>query len=118
MAEEQADTPTLDEDRVEASKLLNLVPPTDMVVNEGCVNILREALKRAKNGEVHGVAICLAVKDPDSYSGRGSIHMTTWAAMYKDTLYTGVGAMDFSMKSDMNNGIIPNERLPITENDE
>jgi hypothetical protein len=115
MAEEQADTPLVE---AQAPKLLNLVPPSDTAINEGCVNILREALKRAKNGEVQGVAICLAVKDPDSYSGRGSIHMTTWAAAYKDTLYTGVGAMDFSMKQDMHNGVIPNDRIPLADGDE
>jgi hypothetical protein len=98
-------------------KVVNLVPDKKEI-NEGCVNILREALKRAKGGEVHGVAICLAVKDRDSYSGRGSIHLTTWDAAYKDTLYTAVGALDFSMKHDMHETMILKDRIEIKDDDE
>ena len=92
-------------------KVLKFVDPSKPDINEGCVNTLREALQRAKNGEVHGVAICLAVVDPDSPSGRGSIHLTTWSAKFKDTLYTGVGAMLFSMQAEMHCGVEKVERM-------
>ncbi len=131
MAEKQTDPPvvakkrpTVDEfidaqEKVagEQKKLLNLVTP-EMEINAHCITLLREALKRAKAGEVQGLAICLAVKDPESLSGRGSIHMTTWAAPYKDCLYTGVGAMEFSMKHQMFEGVIPNDRIPLVDGDE
>ena len=109
------DTPTtLDPKR---KKIINLVPITNEI-NEGCINVLREALQRAKNGEVHGCAITLAVKDVDSASGRGSIHMTTWAAEYKDTLHAGVTAMQFSMQHELWRNMVPVDRDEIKPDDE
>jgi hypothetical protein len=98
-------------------KVVELVQPAKEI-NQGCVNILREALARAKAGEVYGCAICLAIKDPDSDSGRGSIHLSTWDAAYKDTLYTGVGAMEFGMKHSMWDSAQTVEKRELTPEDE
>jgi|SRR5580658_2352617 hypothetical protein len=97
---------------------VKFVDPSKPDVNEGCVEILREALKRAKDGEVQGVAIALAVYDPESDSGRGTIHFVRYSAAFKDTLYNGVGAMQFSMRHDMFEHMLTVDPLKLTEDDE
>ena len=97
---------------------IKLVPSPKADINEGCINILREALQRAKNGEVHGVAICLAVVDPGTPSGQGTIHLTTYDAKFRASLFCGVGAMDFSMKAEMHTGVLPVDRLKEDDLDE
>ena len=97
---------------------LRVLDPSKPTPNEGVVRILRDALARAKNGEVRGVAITLAVIDSESPSGRGSIHLMTYEANYKDTLYTGVGAMEFSMKLDMHKGVVDVDKLELKDHDE
>ena len=97
---------------------LKVLDPSKPTPNEGVVRILRDALARAKNGEVRGVAITLAVIDSESPSGRGSIHLMTYEANYKDTLYTGVGAMEFSMKLDMHKGVVDVDKLELKDHDD
>jgi hypothetical protein len=98
-------------------KVVELVPPLKQN-NDDCVNILREALKRAKRGDVHGVAVCLAMFDPTSESQHGSMHMVRYAAAYKEALYMGVGAMEFGMKHDMWDQSMSIDKEPLTDSDE
>ena len=97
---------------------LKVLDPSKPTPNEAVVRILRDALARARTGEVRGVAITLAVIDPQSQSGRGSIHLTTYEANYKDTLYMGVGAMEYSMKADTHKGVVDVDRLELKDHDE
>ena len=97
---------------------LKLLDPSKPTPNEAVVRILRDALARARTGEVRGVAITLAVIDPQSQSGRGSIHLTTYEANYKDTLYMGVGAMEYSMKADTHKGVVDVDRLELKDHDD
>jgi hypothetical protein len=105
----------MDGPNVTPLKVLNPAKPTP---NEGVVRILRDALARAKTGEVRGVAITLAVIDSNSQSGRGSIHLLTYEANYKDTLFMGVGAMEFSMKADTHKGIVDVDRLEVKDHED
>jgi hypothetical protein len=97
---------------------LKVLDPSKPTPNEGVVRILRDALARAKTGEVRGVAITLAVIDPSSQSGRGSIHLMTYEANYKDTLFMGVGAMEFSMKADTHKGVVDVDRLEVKDHED
>lgn len=97
---------------------LKVLDPSKPTPNEAVVRILRDALARARTGEVRGVAITLAVIDPQSQSGRGSIHLTTYEANYKDTLYMGVGAMEYSMKADTHKGVVDVDRLELKDHDD
>ena len=106
------------ESKVADVTTLKVLDPSKPTPNEGVVRILRDALARAKSGEVRGVAITLAVIDAESPSGRGSIHLMTYEANYKDTLYTGVGAMEFSMKLDMHKGVVDVDKLELKDHDE
>ena len=86
--------------------------------NEHCIHMLREALKRAKTGEVQGVALTLAVVDHDSMTMDGSIHMVSYAARYKNALFMGVEVLRFSMMHEVWDGVKTTGRTELEDGDE
>ena len=104
--------------RLDVKPKLRTITPSTPKPRERIIVMLREALKLAKSGELQGLAIALAVHDPEGTNKMTSRYRVDFAGQYKTELFYGLDAMRFSLQMGVHQDTIDGETIFVTPEDE